>query len=137
MQLNITEILSALTFIGSLAAVVIGLKINNANLINNAKVNEKIVQTNDVVAELKNSCNEDMGDLKLDIANLKTDIAKEYSSLYKQIMENMNTTYMSREMSTQMHSSNLKRLDGLDGRFGGVEERLDGIEDLLRRSANK
>lgn len=128
---SISEILTGLGLAGMVLMLVVNLKVSNGNLKVSNDVNTKVSSE---IKDLGSKFSQDLGNLKLDIANLKTDIAREYSQMYKQIMEIMEKTYMNKDMSREMHGSNTKRLDGFDTRFGVMEERLEGIEDLLRRS---
>lgn len=91
----VTLIIALGGFLGTIALVILNLRVNGA------------------MSELRSAVTEDMKNIELQMAHMRTEAAEDRSMLYEKIMETMAKTFVNRDASDAMHRENSRRLDDL------------------------
>jgi hypothetical protein len=108
--------IAALSFIGTLALLILNLRVSGA--MSDLKIEVQATRTEFTVQ---------ISDTKLSIEKLRGDFYQEQTKLYSQIMTTGSTTYMSRDLSLQMHAQNVKSLEDLGKRIDDLTTRVGDI----------
>jgi hypothetical protein len=68
-----------------------------------------------------------VADVKLDVANMRTEAARDRAEFYREIMDTMTRTFVSRDAWDTAHGANTKRLDGMDSKLDRIDQRISDI----------
>lgn len=120
----IAIVLAFLGFIGTTSMLIMNLRVTSAVNGLEAHFKTDLAKVELSIVNSRAASQKDIGDLKLDLANMRTKLAEDTSSQYQRIMSNMESGFASKQISTEQHASNTKRLELIEGRLAGIEERL-------------
>lgn len=110
-------VLGALGFLGTTGTLIMNLSIRSAMRAGDLKIEQAVSVSRAEAAR-------EAAELKVEMANLRTKVAEGQAGMYEKIMDNLQRTYMNRDVSQSMHAANTQRLDQIEKRLVSIEERL-------------
>lgn len=117
-------ILAFLGFVGTTSMLIMNLRVTGAVKDLEAHFMRDLSKVELSIIKSSSAAKEDVGGLKLDLANMRTRLAEDASNQYSRIMSNMESGFASKQLALEQHTSNSKRLELIEGRLTGIEERL-------------
>lgn len=109
LQLLFTAIIAIGGFMGTIALLVLNLRVNGA------------------MGELRTEVTAEMGKLQVEMANMRADTANDRANAFERVTENMSRMYLSRETQLAMHEANGKRLDNIENELKLLAVRVGDI----------
>lgn len=79
------------------------------------------------VAALKAEFKSDLGQVVIQVERLRAEHAKEQAELLKSLMGTLASGFGDGAASTERHNSNTKRIDAIDARLAGIDQRIADI----------
>jgi hypothetical protein len=68
-----------------------------------------------------------VSDVKVDVANMRAETAHDRAEFYRQLMDTMSKTFVSRDAWQTAHDANLRRFDGVDETLHRIDQRIADI----------
>jgi hypothetical protein len=117
-------ILAFLGFVGTTSMLIMNLRVTGAVKDLESHFLRDLSKVELSIEKSSSQSKEQIAGLKLDLANMRTRLAEDTAAQYQRIMTNMEAGFASKQLALEQHASNTKRLDLIEGRLLGVEERL-------------
>ena len=128
--MDLSGALAVLGVIGPILSVlllILNLKVSGAMAELKITVENSRVEFTTQLASTKSSVQAELKGVELQVANLRGDLYKEHAKIYEQVMDKSTAQYMNRDLSLEMHTTNLARFDKLDKRLDELTTRVGDI----------